>query len=115
MIPLATSQITVNRVEGTAADSFDPYDPYDPTQPAPTVIVTGVRAVIGTPSASEVLAGGDRVVYASELMCDPCDLQAADTVTDTSGTVWTVLWARLVVGFGLDHMQGQLRLVQGAT
>ena len=107
MIPLATTTITVSRVEATDVD------PYDAAQPSPTTIASGVRAVVGTPSASVALSSGDKVVYAASLRCDPVDVQPGDTVTDSTGTAWTVLWAREVNAVGLDFMEGQLRLVQG--
>lgn len=111
MIPLATTTVTVAREES----GLD-VDPYDAAQPAPTTITTGVRAVVGAPSANVALSGGDRVVYTSTLRADPCDLQADDTVTDaTTGLVWVVLWARRVTAVGQDMMTAQLRLVTGAT
>lgn len=111
MIPIATSAITITRVE------IDPtIDPTKAGDITPTTIATGVRAVIDTPSASVALSFGDRIVYTARLTCDPCDLQQNDTVIDTVGdTEWRVLWTRLKAGLGLDHRVAQLRLVTGAT
>jgi hypothetical protein len=111
MIPLATTQLSIARTE--PADQ--PYDPYDSPAVYPTQVATGVRAVITAPTANAVLSGGNQVVYAAKVTADLCDLQAGDTVTDATGLTWTVLWARQVLGFGLDHMEGQLRLVEGAA
>lgn len=110
MIPLATTTITVDRVE-SAVD----VDGYDANPPAPTPTAAGVRAVITPPTANVALSGGDRVVYTAQLRSDPCDIQADDTLTDESGTTWQVLWARRVTALGQDMMTGQLRLVTGAT
>lgn len=107
MIPLATDSITVTRVVETDVD------PYDTPQPPPTTIATAVRAVISTPAANTALSGGDKVVYTAEVRCDPCSIQAADTVTDKSGTAWVVLWAREINALGFDFILAQLRLVQG--
>ncbi|HEX3539653.1 MAG TPA: hypothetical protein VHT75_04340 [Acidimicrobiales bacterium] len=110
MIPLATSTITVSRVEAPANT-----DPYDPGQPAPTTIATGVRAVVSPPTADATLSGGNKVVYAARLRCDPCGVAAGDTVADSTGITWICLWARRVTAVGLDFIEGQLRMVEGAT
>lgn len=111
MIPFATTTITVQREE-VAVDT----DGYDDDLPDPTTVVSGVRAVIGPPSANVVLSGGDRVVYSAQLRCDPCDIQADDTVVDASNDdTWVVLWARRVTALGLDFMEAQLRLTTGVT
>lgn len=117
MIPLATTTLTVTRDEsnGQAADPGEPYDPYDPSGTTPTVVAAGVRATIGVPSATVGLAGGDRVAYSAKFVADPSDIEPADTVTDTAGTVWSVLWARQAGTFGLGHTEGELRLVTGAV
>lgn len=111
-IPLALVTLTVQRVTPVAGDDgqFDGYD----SAPAPSTIASGIRAVIGQPSASVVLAGGDRVIYSASFSADPCSIQAGDVVIDSSGTSWIALWATTVKGLGLDHTQGELRLVQGA-
>jgi hypothetical protein len=109
VIPLATSTITVQRVASTVGQ-----DGYDPDQPGPSTVASGVRAVVTPPSASVALSGGDRVVYTGQLTCDPVDLRADDTVTDsTSGLTWMVLWAQPVNAVGLTFVRAQLRLVQG--
>ena len=110
MIPLATTTITVTREEGIVD-----VDPYDPNPPAPTTVAAGIRAAISAPTANVALSGGDRVVYTASLRCDPCDITNDDVLTDGTGTVWSVLWARRETAAGLDFILGQLRLVQGAT
>lgn len=129
MIPLATTLITVTRIDtstgtvdtpgdydtGPDYDTDDLIDPYDATQPAPTTVDSNVRAAIGPPTATVELAGGRRVEYDARLVCDPCDLQPGDTVTTANGDSWRLLWARRVTAFGNDHMLGLLRATTGAT
>lgn len=110
MIPLATTTITVTRIEAGAN-----VDPYDPDPPAPTTVATDIRAVISPPTASVGLSGGNRVEYGAALRCDPVSLLAGDTVTDSTGTAWMVLWAREVNALGLSFMESKLRLIEGAT
>lgn len=112
MIPLALTLLTVQRVTPVPGDSgiIDGYDP----EPAPVTVASGIRAVIGQPSASVVLAGGDRVVYSATFAADPCSIEPGDVVIDSTGTVWSALWSRSVVGLGLSHTAGELRLVSGA-
>lgn len=109
MIPLATSTITVQRVDTPVG-----MDAYSADPPAPSTIATDVRAVISPPSANVALSGGTRVEYSGQLRCDPVDLQTDDTVIDAqSGLTWTVLWAQRTTAAGLDFTHAQLRLVQG--
>lgn len=112
-IPLALLTIEIQRVTPVAGDDGI-YDAYDP-QPAPTVVASGIRAVIGKPSANVVLTGGDRVVFGATFAADPCDIQPGDVVIDSTGTVWTALFSTTIRAFGMDHTRGELRLVQGAT
>lgn len=112
-IPLALTLLTIQRVTPVAGDDGI-YDAYDP-QPAPVVVASGIRAVIGQPSANVVLTGGDRVVTTASFSADQCSIQPGDTIIDSTGTVWSALWARAVNGLGLNHVSGELRLVEGAT
>lgn len=111
-IPLALVTLTVQRVTPVAGDDgqFDGYD----SAPAPSTIASGIRAVIGQPSANVVLTGGDRVVYSATFDADPCSIQPGDTIIDSSGTVWSALFSTTIRGLGLDHTRGELRLVTGA-
>lgn len=112
-IPLALLTLTIQRVTPVAGDD-DQIDGYD-SQPAPTTIASGIRAVIGQPSANVVLSGGDRVVYSASFSADPTDIQPGDTIIDSTGIVWSALWSRSVFGLGLSHTSGELRLVTGVT
>lgn len=113
-IPLATTTVTVTRVPETPPDGNDPYDPDDPNPPAATTVAIGVRATIAAPTANVALSGGDKVVYSAGFVTDPADIGPDDRLADADGTTWTVLWARPAPGF-LPHIQGQARLVVGAT
>lgn len=112
MIPFGSSTITVTRVE----DATD-QDPYDPAvdHPAPTTIASNVRAVISPPSGTAKLVGGDRTVYEAALRCDTTALEANDTVVDSGGLTWTVLWVTQVNALGVKFTNARLRLVAGAT
>lgn len=115
-IPLSNTHIAIDRVppDPNANPQADGYAPPTEAQ-VPVRIAKGVRAILTAPSATTRLTGGTRVVWASTLTCDPCDLQTNDTVTEDSGRKWTVLWATPVKGFGLSHMTASLRMVEGAS
>lgn len=110
-LPLNTTEISIRRT----VETTDWYDGYDADPPSPQVIATGVRAVISPPSGSARLIGGDRIVYNSQLRCDPCDLQAQDTVTDAAGNDWTVLTVSTLDTFGFSFMSADVRMVTGAA
>jgi hypothetical protein len=110
-IPLSSTRITVTRSTGADQGTLDPYD-----SPAPAIetVATGVRARVSEPTADTKLSGGQRVVWTARLVADPTDIRAGDTVTDSEGTVWTVLWASERTGIGLDHTSAGLRMTEGA-
>lgn len=109
-IPLATTTIAVSRVPPDA--TRDGYD----TPPAPVIVATAVPAVIGAPSGSQDITYGDRTVVTFRLNCDPTDLRPGDTVTDeVTGETYRTLWARTRRGLGLDHTEGSLQQVSGAS
>lgn len=106
-IPLATTTITVRR---PAAD----VDPDESN--ALTVIATGVRARIGSPSGSGRNSGGDQSIVNPALWCDPVDLHHEDTVTDeNNGRVYEVQWPQPMNGLGLDHVRAGLQITTGAV
>lgn len=111
-IPLALTTLTIQRVTPVPGDD-SVVDGYD-TEPAATTVASGIRAVIGQPSASVVLAGGDRIVYTASFACDPTDLRPGDWVIDSTGTTYRCQYAVLNLGLGLSHTEGELRLVTGA-
>lgn len=110
-IPYAKDLISISRLVESDAD----FDRFDPDQPVPSLVTSGVRATISLPGGSATLVGGDRVVFSASMQCDVCDLRPSDTVTDANGTTWMVLTVTQQVGFGLDHLAANLRLVSGAA
>jgi hypothetical protein len=111
MLPFGTTTISVLR--SSAADGTDAYPDVEPTY---SPIATGIRAVIGTPGGMVVQEGTLREDIAYPLKCDVTDLQHADRIEDEStGPVYTVKWVSQSRGFGLDHMDAELRLVEGFT
>lgn len=108
-IPFAKDRISISRVPDS-----DDLDGYEEVTQRPSQIATKVRATIGLPSAAPNLVGGDRIVTNSTMVCDPCDIAPNDTVTDSQGTVWTVLTVVPQVGLGMNHFTVALRLVTGA-
>lgn len=111
-IPLSTTLISI--VRSTLPDLQDPYDgPQAYPDPSTTVIATGIRAVVGVPTANAILTIGDRVVYTSKLTCDPCDLKESDIVTESSGRIWVALGPTPFGAFSISGMQATLRLVEG--
>lgn len=111
-IPFSTTLLTI--VRSTHAPTEDPYDPISSyPNPDSAVVVTGVRAVITVPSASNNRVAGERIVYSSKLTSDPCDLRPFDLVTESSGLIWECLWSKPFGAFGISGMEAQLRLVVG--
>lgn len=110
-IPIATTTITVLRRAVLATD-----DPYEVTAAA-EVVTSGVRAVIGAPSGTELVtgaAGQEDVTH--RLDCDPVALVSTDQVRDeVSLEVFNVVWARQRTGFGLSHTVAGLRQVTGVA
>jgi hypothetical protein len=111
MLPFGTTTISVLR--SSAADGSDGYPDVEATYGE---IATGIRAVIGTPGGTMVQAGTLQEDVGFPLKCDITDLRHADRVEDEStGTVYVVKWVSQSRGFGLDHMDAELRLVEGYT
>jgi len=111
-IPLATTHLSVMRTVLTANE-----DAYDANQAAPTLIVSGVRAVIAstTPKMSTVLIGGERGVYTVTFESDVADIQLGDEVTDDNGQQYEVLDVSRQTGLGFDYLLGELRKVTGVV
>jgi len=111
-IPLATTHLSVMRTVLTANE-----DAYDANQAAPTLIVSGVRAVIAstTPKMSTVLIGGERGVYTVTFESDVADIQLGDEVTDDNGQQYEVFDVSRQTGLGFDYLLGELRKVTGVV
>jgi hypothetical protein len=109
MLPLAQTTISITRPDQAA-------DGYDPAPAAAVPIDEDVRAMITNKSGSVQLANGQRVAYSAVLNSDPADVKAGDIITDdTTGVAYRCLWAVLRPGFGIDHVEGRLQIVQGAS
>lgn len=105
-IPLATTTITVARVP--ADPDRDPAD----EQPAAETVTAGVRAHLSGITGNENFPTQE--VITRKLACDPTDLEHGDTITDdTTGAVYTVVYAEPRVGLNLDHVEAGLKKVEG--
>jgi hypothetical protein len=109
VLPIASTTITVTRPVLDATR-----DSYDPEPSPPTTVATQVRAHISSPSGSEIQLGGSQAVTQYRLDADPVDLRHIDRVLDESSSIlYEVLWAVSRTGYGLDHVEAALRLVEG--
>ena len=108
-LPFTTTTITIER-PSTAEQ--DPYESATFTTQA-----TGVPAVIGSVSGREQDLGGSLEVLGARLAVEPgVDVQAQDVITDeTTGLIWEVGWIQSVTGFGLDHVEGSLKVARGGA
>lgn len=111
-IPLHTTKIDIRRSPDSADPNIDPTDA--PASPY-VLVVSGIRAVISTPSAQTTTSGGTRVVFNASMRCDPTDLQVNDEVTDSGGSVWRCLNVESEGAFALTFMIASLRKVTGTT
>lgn len=114
-IPVATTTITV-AVPDAGTTTGDPYEPRTYTQ-----VATGVRAVIDTPTSGahggkETVAGGQQTTTQLRLFADPCPITRLARVTDErNGRVYEVVWLQIYddPSMGLEHIQGELEIVEG--
>jgi hypothetical protein len=98
-LPIATRTVTILRADGLEAhDSYDPAPDYRP-------LVSGVRAVISTPTGAERTSRAEAETVHAHLVLDPFDGQLThlDRLTDDLGRTWRVEWVQEVTGMGLDH------------
>jgi hypothetical protein len=107
-LPLTTTTVTISSPEG----SGDPTD-----APVVTVVSSAVPAVIGSPSGTEAVAGGQQETVDAVLHVNPeVDLTHLFLVEDEStGELWQVVWVRERTGLGLGHRIAGLRRVKGAS
>lgn len=116
-IPFFTTQITNTRSADSANVLIDPYDGPPDYDPSPQVTVnSGVRAVVSTPSLSNQLSGGNKVVWNAQMRCDVVDMATDDVVTDrTTGLVWQCLNVEMQQAFGLNFLVVSLRRTVGQS
>lgn len=106
-IPLALTTVTV--VERSS--DGDPYE--DPTE---SVLATGVRAVIGSPTGVDLRVGGDKAVIDAAAQLDPCEISRTCRLYDEqTEQVWDVAWVQARFGLGLDHVRVGLTIVEGGS
>lgn len=112
-LPMATTTIDVLRL--ASADMYaDPYANPKAVDNRRTVVASGVRAVMSTPSGGEQQAGGEQSTIIRKFDCDVCDITYLDLIKDnTTGIVYEVQWVAEHNGFGLDHMSGKATKVSG--
>lgn len=116
-IPVSTTTITI-RSPDAASLRAEPYQELTYTDAA-----TGVRAVIDTPTSgahggADYRAGGEQTVTGLRLFCDVAPLHRLSLVVDESnGRVFRVVWFQLYddASVGLDHIQGEIEMVEGAA
>lgn len=107
MIPVATTTITV-----LSAVQTGDVDNWDAAAVSAEEGVTGVRAVISSPSGQATVQGGDQQIISARLNCDPIDLAHTDQVRDdTTGLVYQVVWSARRTGLGVDHTVADLAIV----
>lgn len=105
MIPLATTTVTV-----TAQAEPEPGAGITTSTRA-----SGVRAVIASPSGSEVAGpGGGSENVDAVLVADPvAGIAHTDRVTTAEGDAYEVVWVRQRLGLGLDHVRAGLVAITG--
>jgi hypothetical protein len=107
-IPLPTTTISILRPDPTA-------DTYD-TDNGPTVVLSGIRANIGSQRGSGNETGGQLALLSLRMQCDVVDLRHTDYVRDDSdGVVYSVVWVKTRMGLGVDHIEAGLQLAEGAS
>ena len=89
-------------------------DGFPDTAPTRAPVATGVRAVISSPGGTVLRDGSVEVVMGFRLTCDPTDLQPADWILDEQALVcYEMNWKTKRTGMGMDHMEAEIRTVQG--
>lgn len=106
-LPITTCRINVLRSD----PSIDPM-----VDAVYLVRATGIPAVIHTNSGLERRGGGNQSETLGRLdVALGVDIRRYDRVVDTtSGHTWEIDWIRNRNGFGLDHQEAGVHLVEGA-
>lgn len=120
-LPMSTTKITVLKSAQAASSTVeDPWEAGSGGAATPgdsyTAEATGIAAHISNPTGFERNAGGAQESVTFDFYADLCDMNNLDRVLDErTGDVYEVVYVRQRYGFGLEHMQGQLRQVSGAV
>lgn len=110
MLPMATTTVSVLRLSDDQLND----EPYNEPAISRTVAHSGIRAHFSTPSGSETVAGGELSVTVYKVVTDPADITHLDWLKDErTNEVWRIDWISTRGGLGLDHMVGQVRLIEG--
>ena len=89
-------------------------DGFPDTAPSWPVVASGVRAVISSPGGTVLRDGSVEVVMGFRLTCDLTDLEPADRILDEQASVYYEMnWMTKRTGMGMDHMEAEIRTVQG--
>lgn len=116
-IPVAITTITILNPDDD--DLFE--EPYEGRTYVSAA--TGIRAVIDTPTSGahggrDKVAGGEQTITTLRLFCDPCPISRLSLVVDEAKPDfrYKVLWLQEYTDptVGLDHIQGEVELVEGA-
>lgn len=106
MIPVATTTITWQQSDQDGTKDL---------RDAPTfsTLVSGVRAVIGSPGGSEDTTSGQREEVTFRLDCDPVAGARHDdrVVDEQTAQTYEVVWVKQRRGLGLDHTVADLRQI----
>ena len=105
---IPTTSVTIARPSGDG-------DPYEAARTAQ--VARGVRAhVSGLSPSSQRTGGAQQVVDATLFLDVAVPLRKMDRVTDeVTGETYTVTWAVLKIGLGLDYQKAGLVRVDGGA
>jgi len=123
LIPVCTTTITVTRPESGDPNSGVDLDSETDLVPPTVSIVTvaeGVRAHFNAGSGTRLFgAGGEREHVSFKFHCDPLPddetVFGGDTLTDSFGVDYVVLWCRAHRGIGFSYLKGECYQQTGET
>jgi hypothetical protein len=110
MLPFSTSTFTILRSDADPAT-----DGYADTAANWPEQEEGIRGHISRPSFAEVRAGSVQTLDVMSIALDPCDIRVNDRVQDERDLqVYELVGSPMQrIGFGLEHVNAQIRLVTG--
>lgn len=108
-IPFSTTRATIERPVNPLQDPLTPM--------AWSIVATGVPCVLGSISGSKIQPAGSQVVKSGKGDFNPgVDIRQYDRITDEiTGNIFDAGMVQLRIGFGLDHIEVELREVIGAS
>jgi hypothetical protein len=110
MLPFSTSTFTILR-----SDADPTTDGYGDTAASWVDQSESIRGHISRPTFAEVRAGSVQTLDTLSIALDPCDLRVNDRVQDERDLqVYELVGSPMQrIGFGLEHVNAQIRLVTG--